>query len=246
LVKVDLRPLFSPQLRQLSWFLIILLTLTTLLAAASPFAELPVPSPISPALAPGFGVLPLSFIPNAGQIDPAARFQAHAMGGTLFFTPDEVVLSLPAHAQQPAANHQQPASPGSRSSLVVRPSSVIRLHFEGANPTPQITGTDRLPGIVNYFIGNDPASWHTELPTYREIVYRELYPGVDLHYAGTTQVDGHSLSLKGTYTVAPGADPTRIRWRYEGATGVWVDEATGDLRIDVADPSPTLARFSNY
>ena len=45
---------------------------------------------------PDLGKLPLSFVPNAGQTDPAVRFQAQGMGGTLFFTHDEVVLSLPA------------------------------------------------------------------------------------------------------------------------------------------------------
>ncbi len=51
------------------------------------------------ATTPDFGKLPLSFVPNAGQTDPAVRFQAQGMGGTLFFTPGEVVLSLPAPAQ---------------------------------------------------------------------------------------------------------------------------------------------------
>jgi uncharacterized repeat protein (TIGR01451 family) len=230
----------------LFWFLALVLALSTLSVAAGPPSKLLPSLPASPALAPDFGTLPLSFIPNAGQTDPAARFQAHGMGSTLFFTPDEVVLSLPVYSQQPAANHQQLTQFGPRSSSVVRPantpaSSVVRLRFEGANPTPRIAGAHRLPGIVNYFIGNDPANWHTELPTYEEIVYRELYPGVDLHYAGTTRVVGRSLALKGTYTVGTGADPTRIRWRYEGASGVWVDEATGDLRLKL----PATSSSSN-
>src|SRR5205809_3016779 len=45
--------------------------------------------------APDLGRLPLSFEPNAGQADPAARYIAHASGGTLFFTSSGVVLSLP-------------------------------------------------------------------------------------------------------------------------------------------------------
>ena len=49
--------------------------------------------------APDFGKLPLSFVPNAGQTDPAVRFQAQGMGGTLFFTPGEIVLLLPSPAQ---------------------------------------------------------------------------------------------------------------------------------------------------
>ena len=41
----------------------------------------------------------LSFLPNAGQTDARVRFQAQAMGGTVFFAPDEVVLTLPTGAE---------------------------------------------------------------------------------------------------------------------------------------------------
>jgi len=189
-------------------------------------------------IAPDFGKLPLSFVPNAGQTDPAVRFQAQGMGGTLFFTSGEVVLSLPAPAQ---ARTLQAGVPDPRTfdqdhyrDAPAGPPTVVRLCFEGANPEPEVTGAERLPGIVSYFIGNDPAKWRTNLPTYAGIVYQQLYPGIDLRYDGTEGV------LKGTYTVAPGADPTRIRWHYDGTTAVPVDEVTGDLLIEL--PSPNVVR----
>jgi hypothetical protein len=75
--------------------------------------------------------------------------------------------------------------------------AVVRLRFDSANQYPTVAGGEWLPGSANYFIGNDTSQWRTGLPTYRGIVYRQLYPGVDLHYDGT---DGR---LKGTYVVAP-------------------------------------------
>src|SRR5690606_26142719 len=57
---------------------------------------------------------------------------------------------------------------------------------------------------------------------------------VDLHYEGT---DGQ---LKSTFVVAPGADPGQIRWRYEGAAGVQVDAATGDLVITLPPAACTV------
>jgi len=208
-----------------------------LLAAARPLHGAPLPVPTNPTIAPGFGVLPLAFILNAGQTDPAVRFQAHALGGTLFFTPDQVVLSLPTVGRQPMPFDNRSSFVLGHSSPVLHSSSVVRLRFDGANPTAQLTAIDRLPGTVNYFIGNAPDGWFTGLPTYGEIVYRDLYPGIDLSYTGTTQMEGHSFSLKGTYTLAPGADPTRIRWRYAGATNVRVDGRTGDLLIELPNPS---------
>ena len=89
----------------------------------------------------------------------------------------------------------------------------LGLRFVGADPATRIDRGPLLPGRVNYLLGADPAAWQTDLPTYGLIHYRALYPGVDLTYAGT---DGR---LKGTYTLAAGADPAQIRWRYSWRGG---------------------------
>lgn len=160
----------------------------------------------------------LAFVPNAGQSDPQVRYQAHGFGGTLFFTPEEVVLSLPAANAGPSAAEHPSDTPAAQS-------SILRLRFEGANPDTAIVAGDRLQGVYNYLLGNDPRNWQTGLPTYASLNYRELYPGITMHYAGT---DG---SLKSTYFVDPGVDPSAIRWRYDGAQSVAIDPATGDLQI---------------
>jgi hypothetical protein len=92
----------------------------------------------------------------------------------------------------------------------------LRVRFLGGNPAPRIEAGAALPGKVNYLLGNEPRRWRTGLATYSGITYADLYPGVALAYA----TEGRPL--KGTYTVAPGVDPSRIRWRYEG----------GEARLD--------------
>ncbi|MEP7286859.1 MAG: SBBP repeat-containing protein, partial [Chloroflexota bacterium] len=203
----------------LTFFVLLLHPIPT--AAALTTTANPAPAMDSKAaLAQHYGNLPLSFIPNVGETDSAVRYQVRSGAGTLFFTPAEVVLSLSTQA-----NHA--ASPIEKIAMPANPPSVVRLHFEGANPAPTMTSADPLPGIVNEFIGNDPAKWHTNIPTYGSVVYTNLYPGIDLRY------DGHTGLLKGTYTVAPHADPTLIRWQYGGATGAHIDSTTGDLLIEL-------------
>jgi hypothetical protein len=73
-------------------------------------------------------------------------------------------------------------------------------------------GIEQQPMTLNYFIGNDPAGWHTNIPTFMGVVYQQLYPGIDLRY---DTIDGQ---MKGTYIVAPGIRPEQIRWRYDGPT----------------------------
>ena len=106
----------------------------------------------------------------------------------------------------------------------------IRLELIGANPSPQVVGREELPGKSNYFIGNDPAKWRTNVPTYRKVEYREVYPGVSLVYYGNPAA---AAQLEYDFVVAPGADPGQIRLGVEGAGRVEVD-AEGDLVLQAA------------
>lgn len=195
---------------------LLILALTLVLGLTAPLVLNPLGGPVAtaePAVDAHFGHLPLSFIPNMGQANPTVRYQVRGAGGVVSFTDDEVVLSLPGidtHARIDAAG---PAA------------AVVRMRFEGTSTPPVVSGGEPLPGVVNYVIGNDAANWRTGLPMFGTIVYHQLYPGIDLHY------DGTGGQLKGTYTVAPGADPTRIRWSHTGAANVRVDASTGDLII---------------
>lgn len=82
--------------------------------------------------------------------------------------------------------------------------SVLRMRLIGANASAQITGVNQLPGKVNYFIGNDPNKWRTNVANYSKVKYQNVYPGVDLVYYGNQR------QLEYDFIVAPGADPSAI------------------------------------
>ena len=44
----------------------------------------------------------------------------------------------------------------------------------------EVSGLDPLPGKMNYFVGNDPKKWHTDVPTFASVKYSAVYPGIDL------------------------------------------------------------------
>jgi len=144
--------------------------------------------------------LPLSFIANAGQTDPAVRFHVAGAGHTIFFTPNEVIFRA---APSPAAR-----------GVSIAPA--VRLRFVGANPNPTVEGLEPLPGIASFFLGSDPAKWRTNVPTYGAVAYRALYPGIDLVYSGRAGL------LKSQFLVAPGADPGAIRLAYRGVEALKV------------------------
>ena len=168
----------------------------------------------------------LTFVPNAGQLDPSALFQSLGSGSTLFFAKNEVVLSC-ARSDRAAQSPVRVPGLGPIDLGDDDPLISLRLTFEGAAADSRIVGQEKLPGVVNYFIGQDATNWRRNVPTYRSIVYEKLFSDIDLVF------DGSPGSLKGTYRVAPGADPSDIRWRYSGAMGVRLDKDSGQLLIDV-------------
>jgi hypothetical protein len=178
--------------------------------------------------------LSTGFIPNTGQTRDVVRFLTRNMGGITFFTPSEVVLSLRSPEvdevrRSQGANRRDPNARARLNAALRQPPTVARLSFDGANPSPTIVGIDQLESKVNYLTDSDPAKWQTDLPTFGGIVYQQLYPGIDLHYEITDS------SLKSTYTIASGANPTLLRWRYTGAESVQVD-TSGNLVIKLAPP----------
>src|SRR5262249_4307741 len=102
---------------------------------------------------------------------------------------------------------------------------VIRMRMVGANPAAQVEGVDRLPGVSNYFIGNQPEKWRTSIATYARVKYRQIYPGVEMIYYGTEQ------QLEYDFVVSPGADPKQIRLGFQGVQRLRVNGA-GDLVME--------------
>jgi hypothetical protein len=135
------------------------------------------------------------FIANRGQVHHSVRFTAKSPGFTAYFTAEEVVIDVL--------------------------NATIRMRYLGANVSPDLGGLDLQEGKANYLIGNDPSNWQTDVPLFGRLVYRDLYPGIDMFYSSSTR------RLKSEFVVAPGADPSRIQIAYTGVAGIRIDEAGG-------------------
>src|SRR5262249_24723966 len=96
-----------------------------------------------------------------------------------------------------------------------------------ANKQPEVGGEDELPGKTNYFIGNDPEKWRTNVSTYAKVRYKGVYPGIDMVYYG------EGLQMEYDFDLAPGADSNLIRLRFEGDAGLSL-ERDGSLAVQLA------------
>ena len=166
-------------------FLIIVLSLAPVATMWADMASTAIPLPPSiAAVQSTYGHLPLSFEANKGQVDPRVQFLTRGQGHMLFLTPSDAVLALRTGEVKSEGRkgdiHQSqlPRNP------IPTSYSVVRMRFDGANPQAELLGLDKLPGIVNYFIGDDPSRWRTNIPTYQKVEYKDVYPGIDLVYYG--------------------------------------------------------------
>lgn len=168
----------------------------------------------------GYGMLPLSFESNLGQTDKQVKFLSRGSGYSVFLTSTEVVTTL----RKPKVD----AIPD-KSSLKQQTAddAVLRMKFVDGNSEPVVTGTDELPGKVNYLTGNEPAKWNTAIPTYARVKYTDVYPDIDAVFYGNQK------NLEFDFIVAAGADPNVIELSFENADKLEVDDQ-GDLVLKIA------------
>ncbi len=199
--------------------------------AAATFMRPPALSPEQSAkVRASLETLPLAFEANQGQTDPQVKYMARGNGYTVFLTAHDTIFALHsssqadtgvAHTQalagtaQPAEDPESKAEPTSKKDRTV----AIHMHLVGGNPQSQITAGSKLLGRSNYFIGNNPSQWHSNIAQYARISYREAYPGVRLAFYGVQK------QLEFDFIVAPGASPARIRLGVSGVNRIATDNA---------------------
>ncbi len=172
----------------------------------------------SASLNRNYGQLPLSFQANVGQTDPRVQFLSAANGAMLFLTSTEAVFRLDKLAG---------GAPDSLGEVGPPSTAVVRMQLTGAYPDVHGAGLEALPTRANYFLGGDPAAWHTNVPSYGRVEFPGVYPGIDLVYYG------NQGQLEYDFVVAPGADPRAIALHFQGADGVALD-AAGNLVVRTA------------
>jgi hypothetical protein len=79
------------------------------------------------------------------------------------------------------------------------------MRLLGGAAAARPVGLEALPGTANYFIGNDPSRWRTDVPTYAKVEFPDVYPGVDLVF------HGRQRQLEYDFVVAPGVRCRRCR-----------------------------------
>jgi hypothetical protein len=186
--------------------------------------------------AAAYANLPLRFEENQGQTAREVRFVSHGRGYELFLTPHGAVLALqPVRPLDLSANRRIAFFRARREARKAAKASVLRVRLVNANPGKSIAGTDPSPGRVDYFVGGDPATRRTNVPSFARVKYADVYPGVDLVFYGNQR------RLEYEFIVAPGADPKAIALNVVGARKLRVN-ARGDLLASIGGGEVVLQK----
>jgi hypothetical protein len=148
----------------------------------------------------------------------AGQFQS------LYFEPNQGQFSSPARFLARQGRHSLFIT-DTGSVSVLDGASVLRMTLAGAQPASSVTGEAPTLGRSNYLTG-DKQNWVTDVPHYSRVLLRDVYPSIDLVYYT------NGADLEYDFIVHPGADPSRIRIDFSGASPEIAP--TGDLILKTA------------
>lgn len=158
----------------------------------------------------------LRFTENKNQFDSRVLFEAELIkGGKLFLEKNTFTYLLwnPHDIEQMHHPKRSPL-PGEKRGIVHYHS--FKASFLNSNPSVHPEAEQPFPDYRNYYIGNDPQKWASEVLSYAGVIYPELYPFTDMHVYSRDQ------HLKYDFIVREGGHPEAIRIAYSGADQVFL------------------------
>jgi len=112
-------------------------------------------------------------------------------------------------------------------------SYIVNMEWVGANPNAEIVSSNIMSDFYAY--GDQKNSYKAN--GYRKIMYKDLYPGIDLEY-----VFHEKHGIKYALILHPGADASLIKMKYSGTEDLLIDRK-GHLHLktsigDITDHAP--------
>lgn len=172
----------------------------------------------------------LKFIENKNQWPSSVDFAARTPGGRVMISPEQFSVYVFDQQKTNERHLRQHGVVSEADGHEEKDASItgqhVRIAFLGADHSVRPTTKGRSKEYYNFFIGNDSSAWASHAYAYSEIVYPELYAGIDV------KVSSISENLKYDFVVHPEADPSVIRIEFSGAHQVYLDN--GNLTIETA------------
>lgn len=169
----------------------------------------------------------LKFTENKGQWNSKVLFRAQLDGGALFLEKDALTFNFYDKNKYRSLHHGGIAK-GQYKDLNIK-GHAYKVHFENANPLTSVEKSEMGSDYENFFLGNNPSAWASEVRNYHQVWLRELYSGID--YKVITTATG----IKYNFHVKPNADASKIKMRYEGVDRIRLKDGALILKTSVSE-----------
>jgi gliding motility-associated-like protein len=167
---------------------------------------------------------PIKFIQNKNQWPSSIDFAARIPAGSILVSSGSIAYNFldykridDLHELTHVNNND-----GEEGNSLIRGHSVV-VNFIGANRQSAPLPFGKSNEYYNYFIGNDPEKWASEVYAFNGFIYPEFYKGIDFKMYGSGE------NIKYDFIVSPNADPSQILVNYQGAEELYTDN--GNLYI---------------
>lgn len=170
------------------------------------------------------------FVENQGQWDSPFLFKSEMPAAALFAEQNSYTVVLKRYDTHSHDEHNKSQHESFHHHL---PTSyyAYQVLFPGSNPDVEVTGQDidAESGYDNYYYGQDPSKWVSKIPHNMTVLYRSLYPNIDMDLKVADK------ALKSNFYVHPGGTPSDIVIRYTGVEKLYYSNENLIIRTSLGE-----------
>jgi gliding motility-associated-like protein len=152
--------------------------------------------------------------PNKGQWDNKILYKVELTQGDFLIEKDKFTYAL--NNMSDIYNHAHEESESSHEEEGVKFHTVQSI-FKNSSWEGELNEVKKSDFYRNYFLGKDSTKWASKVHSIRKVRLINFYPGIDLI------IETKPSSIKYSFDVSPGADPSIIQIEHAGASKVSIE-----------------------
>ncbi|MFO0478573.1 MAG: gliding motility-associated C-terminal domain-containing protein [Bacteroidota bacterium] len=160
----------------------------------------------------------IKFIENKGQWNCPEKFRTQIGNNNIYFSDKGLTYNL----VDESVFHEMEHEHESFSSQKIK-AHCIKMNFLNSNEDVRLCPLNKRKESLSFFQGNNQANWKSKVNSYNDLIYYEIFKGIDVIYYNTNN------NLKYDFIVAKNADYKNIKMQFEGQNSISIEN--GMLKI---------------
>jgi gliding motility-associated-like protein len=152
--------------------------------------------------------------PNKGQWHANIQYKVPLINGDMYL--EKTGFTYAFHNAGEIHTHNELTESHQHSNIEFK-GHAVKTTFLNANPYTVIQESDLSKNYRNYFLGNDSQKWKSSIHDVKQLLYKNLYPSIDMLVEGSEQ-------LKYSFLLAKGENPAIIQLKTTGASSMFLDK----------------------